>query len=153
MTSVDLVAHFYLRPYGPRDGHLRNFTCLKCLEAPFVHRDDHEICQPCIGRARHRPHRQQTTLMDAFGNKWQQCTWCEWWGRVHDELERFSLDYVDKGNTVDLLLCERCTYLREPCWWPNNRQRCAASLKLSLSKKLPKEVLRGIADFLAGNFK
>ena len=85
--------------------------------------------------------------------KWGSCDWCGWYGLFSCEVipEKYVLLDCDflamKG-----IICLRCFELGEPPWRPNNRDRCAADLDLSLGQVLNAvSVLRTVAEFLAAN--
>ena len=105
------------------------------------------------------------STMGSFGDKSLQCDWCDWWGMLMatgatgvlgDLPDHMALIEVE-GPTLTLL-CLRCAELKEPPWYPNNRQRCADWL-LKISRGLPNhqravvEVSGTIAPFLAANTK
>ena len=86
-------------------------------------------------------------------NVWYQCDWCGWYGY-------FTSEVIPENNVLldcDFLamkgiICLRCFELGEPPWRPNNRDRCAAYLDLSLGQALKAvSVLRTVAEFLAAN--
>ena len=67
---------------------------------------------------------KQSSYYDAKQNLWRQCAWCWCWSQCNVETA-MSMYYV---NGVGVL-CFDCAFpTDEPPWYPNNRQRYAASL-------------------------
>ena len=93
----------------------------------------------------------QFCAMGSYGDTWLQCTWCGWWGKCMSDMPD-HLQLTDIDSIPPMLLCNRCFDLEEPPWWPNNRQRCAASLPLALpGTDRIIEIQSTIAKFVAEN--
>ena len=62
------------------------------------------------------------------GNRYLQCGWCWRWGKCVPAEFLNGADPLTNVLGVGLK-CNRCLDLEEPPWWPNNRQRCAMTLR------------------------
>ena len=61
------------------------------------------------------------------GVGWARCYWCWRW--------RFSIGYHIGVSQVADPLCDRCRLLKEPPWYPNNRQRAELYFQHALSQQ------------------
>jgi len=89
-----------------------------------------------------------------FETKWRQCLWC--WKRgmdVHDFMLPDGVIAVTYHDSRDCYLCDTCSDLEEPPWYPNARRRCAQSLKHIMPQSLRgnDEVLATMSAFVIGN--
>ena len=61
------------------------------------------------------------------GVGWARCYWCWRW--------RFSIGYHIGGCPLADPLCDRCRLMKEPPWYPNNRQRAILYFQHALSQQ------------------
>ncbi len=85
---------------------------------------------------------------------WYKCTWCGWWG--YFDSKEAPLKYKLLGHMDGIgELCDRRDQLKEPPWWPNNRDRCHEWLlkvfRKSRMAQLCTYTQRNIAEYLAEN--
>ena len=85
-----------------------------------------------------------------------RCEWCGWWGYYGswDLPEQYTLIVMDDLELTTL--CMRCHALKEPPWWPNNRDRYHEwLLRIFRPPKLAARdstyTLRLIAEYIAAN--
>ena len=97
-----------------------------------------------------------------FKDRWQQCLWCWKWGvEVFRYGDGWNSDFilpdgirsVTYHNSRTCYLCDTCSGLAEPPWYPNARRRCAQSLKHIMPQLLRghDEVLAALSKFVIGN--
>ena len=86
----------------------------------------------------------------------ERCEWCGWWGYYGswDLPEQYTLIVMDDLELTTL--CMRCHALKEPPWWPNNRDRYHEwLLRIFRPPKLAARdntyTLRLIAEYIAAN--
>jgi hypothetical protein len=86
--------------------------------------------------------------MGSYGDRWLTCSWCWAWGKNIAITGIPGLWDIDGVG----LLCDDCIQLSEPPWKPNNRDRTARRLSLSMPVAMRSdEVLSAIAEFVADN--
>ena len=117
---------------------------------------DQEFCRRVLSNASPRNVNVQFFRRRLLGalphDVWKNCDWCGWWGYFSCEVipEKYVLLDCDFRH-MNGIICLRCFELKEPPWRPNNRDRCAAHLDISLGQVLNEVVLRTVAEFLAAN--
>ena len=85
---------------------------------------------------------------------WRQCLWC--WKRgmdVHDFMLPDGVIAVTYHDSRDCYLCDTCSDLEEPPWYPNARRRCEKSLKYIMPQSLRGHdaVMATMSVFVIGN--